>query len=151
YRPWAETHWNPFRRMHDKFLIADAEFPDLAVAITGGRNIQNIYHGLYKMDPMTGKDIDPPGLRQFDDFEVKILNSQAAIDSHYPNRSIGHILMQEFDRIYFHKANRRLTEGLIGVLFGRHRYFSRMEGGEAVVDMETSDTQDRIHERLNDP
>jgi cardiolipin synthase C len=146
YRPWAETHWNPFRRMHDKLLLIDADFPELAVAVTGGRNIQNIYYGLYAMNPNTEKDIDPPELRQFNDFEVMIRNSDEAVRSHDPARSIGRILTQEFDRLYFHKANRRITEGLIGVLFGRQKYFEKMEGDAAIVDMETADTQNRIDE-----
>ena len=52
---------SPNRRSHDKLLITDGEFGELAFLITGGRNIALDYYGLTEageFDPRTYRDVE---------------------------------------------------------------------------------------------
>ena len=91
---------NMNRRSHDKLLIVDGAFPELALAMTGGRNISLSYYGLHadgSEDPTAYKDMEivvrpRPGVTGQD--------SIALISQYY------------FDIIFSYRKNKRLSSSL---------------------------------------
>lgn len=104
------ARWNFNRRSHDKMIVADAEFPSRAVAVVGGRNIADRYYNL-----------DPKDTGNFRDSEALIRNHPDNYNSPVAFTSVGELLTDQFDRLYFHRSNRRIEEGVIGKIFGREK------------------------------
>jgi len=120
--PLAPSGWNINRRMHDKVLITDAEFPELAVAILGGRNIADRYF-----------EVDPKDLANFRDTDVLVRNHPDNYDTKNAETSIGEVLNNHFDRLYFHRANRRIVEGAVGYVFGREHTYKKLDASTEQV------------------
>ncbi len=88
------------RRSHDKLLVVDGSYPDIAWAMTGGRNISLDYYGLHadgSQDPTAYMD-------------VEILVKPAVGSG--PEESITRLSEQYFSVLFSHKRNKRLSTGL---------------------------------------
>jgi putative cardiolipin synthase len=136
----AMTAWNPNRRSHDKIIIADAKFPSRAVGIIGGRNIANHY---YALDP---KDND-----NFKDAEVLFRNHPAYYGTNNKLENLGEVVSQQYERIYFHRANHRISEGVVGKTLGRNKDMKEMAKAAQRVAVVTKDTLTRIDEDYRSP
>ena len=85
------------RRSHDKLLLMDAQFPDKAAFITGGRNISLDYYGI-KEDG--SKDPDA-----FRDMEVLVRpGNEQGVDK----LSMGHIAEVYYSLLFLHDGNQYL-------------------------------------------
>lgn len=88
---------NRNRRLHDKLILADAQDPERAVAITGGRGIANDYYGIPERGP-----------RAFEDIEIMVRNARKASGDHGPSH-LGTTLGAYYDRLFFHLGNKQLS------------------------------------------
>lgn len=140
FTPLDTTHWNPDRRSHDKIILADAQFPELSVAMIGGRNIANHYY-----------ELDPKDHENFRDAEVIIRNDPALARTMDRNKSIGEVLNQQYDRLYFHRANREVTQGLLGFFFQQDKQLAKLDAATARVTEVTQDTMKSLGEDINSP
>lgn len=138
--PFPTTRWNPNRRSHDKLLIIDAQFPELAVGITGGRNIANQYHAL-----------DPADQENYRDVEVMVRNNPLVIPFMDRSRSVGQVLTDHFDRLYFHSANRNVSLGVLRLLFNNKKQQAKMDAATKKVEAVTAETAKDMGEDLADP
>jgi putative cardiolipin synthase len=134
------THWNPNRRSHDKIIITDAQFPELSIAMIGGRNISNHYY-----------ELDPSDHENFRDAEVIIRNDPAIARTMNRNKSVGEVLNQQYDRLYFHRANRRLTEGLLRYVFNHKKQMAKLDKATLRVEEVTQATLKSLDEDFNSP
>jgi putative cardiolipin synthase len=140
FEPLDTTHWNPNRRTHDKILITDAEFPELSIGIIGGRNISNHYY-----------ELDPTDFANFRDVEVLIRNDPAAARTMDRKKSVGEVLNQQFDRLYFHRANRRANIGILGYFFNQKNQTAKLDAATARVEKVTQTTMKDLGEDFNSP
>lgn len=125
---------NPGRRSHDKILIADQNFPELAIAIIGGRNISNHYYGIPKVDENT-----------FMDMEVIVKNDLRTLQANKTDTittNIGDL----YDLLYFHSGNRVITETLIGKFLGYKKQNKQMERAKKFINDATKDSQSLLGE-----
>lgn len=136
----ATTRWNINRRTHDKILIADAQFPELSIGIIGGRNISNHYHGL-----------DPASNDNYRDIEVIVRNDPTKAATMDRTLSVGEALSQQYDRLYFHSANRNVAVGLLGFLFDQKKNMEKLEGASKKVQIATAGTASSLGEDMNNP
>ena len=84
------------RRMHDKLLVVDGEFPDRAVMVVGGRNMSVAYYGIDE----EGK----PDPSAYIDMEIVVRPPPDAAKS---DMHVGQIAWY-FQRIFRHFGNKRL-------------------------------------------
>jgi len=85
------------RRSHDKLLLMDAEFPDKAAFITGGRNISLDYYGIREDGSK-----DPTAFR---DMEVLV---RPGTDRGSDKLTMGHIAEIYYSLLFLHEGNRRV-------------------------------------------
>jgi cardiolipin synthase C len=136
----ATTGWNPNRRSHDKVIVADAEFPELTVAMIGGANIAVRYF-----------ELDPRDHENFVDGELLVRNSPKNYKSSNPYRSIGEIINEHYDRLYFYRSNRRLMEGIVGLTLGRDKKIGEMRRSYDQINEITENTQRQLGESMDSP
>lgn len=108
----AEDRSSFNRRMHDKILAVDIEYPKLAMAITGGRNLTGAYYGLPEVTNET-----------FNDMEVLIKNDRFDDD-----RNLSDYLGIYFNRLFYFAGNKELSRLMLGRLSKRFvtRHFDKM-------------------------
>lgn len=94
----AEDRSSFNRRMHDKLLAVDVQYPALAMAITGGRNLTNSYYGLPEVTNDT-----------FNDMEILIKN-----DKFDDDRNLGDYLGVYFNRLFYFAGNKELSRLVLG-------------------------------------
>lgn len=140
YKPLATTHWNPNRRTHDKILITDAQFPELSIGIIGGRNISNHYY-----------ELDPKDHANFRDIEVIIRNDPSIARTMSRNKSVGEALGQQFDRLYFHRANRRVVVGALGYIFNQKKETDKLNDATVKVSEVTEKSMQALNEDFKSP
>lgn len=109
----AEDHSSFNRRMHDKILAVDVEYPELAMALTGGRNLTSAYYGLPEVTSET-----------FNDMEILIKDAPSNDERH-----LGDYLGVYFNRLFYFVGNKELSRLLLGRLSNRfvERHFDKME------------------------
>jgi putative cardiolipin synthase len=139
FRPLATTRWNPNRRSHDKIMLIDAQFPELCVGITGGANVANVYTGL------------DPGQENYRDIEVLARNDPEQARMMPRHMSIGEVLSQQFDRLYFHSANRNIVRGILSLIFGQKKHIAKLEAATKNVEALTADTAKALGEDPQSP
>lgn len=130
---------NPNRRSHDKILIIDQNFPELATAIVGGRNIANEYYGIPKGDESN-----------FIDLEVIVKNDPAALKA-LGRDAITTNIADLYEQLYFHSGNRLITAGLLRRFLGFHKQFNKMEQASRDVSRYTVETQKVLGEDVSSP
>lgn len=108
----AMTKFQFNRRSHDKLLVVDGMFPELAAVMTGGRNISLDYYGL-KEDGSK----DPTAFR---DMEI-LLRADPAAETEL---TVGRVTELYYDLLFLHKGNRRLYpvkgQGSTSSRYGAH-------------------------------
>ncbi|MBK9294733.1 MAG: hypothetical protein IPM57_09865 [Oligoflexia bacterium] len=134
------TGWNPNRRSHDKIIMSDAEFASRAVVIVGGRNVANRYY-----------ELDPSDTANFRDGEVIVRNHPDNFDSKDRYSRVGEVITDQYDRLYFHRANWRLYEGPVGKIFGREKDYKKMAEAFYKVEEATWKTLNKINEDIRKP
>lgn len=127
--PVDKVFFDPNHRSHDKILITDQNFPELAVAIVGGRNIGNHYYGIPKIDEHT-----------FTDLEVIVKNNPHSLRSQHRN-VITTDIASLYDLLYFHSGNRVVSTNLVNRFLKFDKHFDRMEAAAKTVDEVTKDAQ----------
>lgn len=88
------------RRSHDKMLVVDADFPERAVVLTGGRNISLDYYGLKE-----NGDIDPTA---FKDMEILLRDPSSGAGD---GPGVGPVAGRYFDLLYANDGNKFLDTG----------------------------------------
>lgn len=124
---------NPNRRSHDKILIADQNFPELAIAIIGGRNIANDYYRL-----------PTPDVSTFEDLEVIVKNHPGSLKTQ--KGAITTDIADLFEVLYFHSGNRSIGENLVTPLMNFKKHYAKMESYSIVIDKATQEDQKRLGE-----
>jgi len=89
--------WN--NRIHDKILLIDAESPEDALLITGGRNVSDPDYHL-------NHAYDKPGTVPIMDIEVMIKGTTHLVDG----KNIQNPILDQFNRIYYARANIHLRD-----------------------------------------
>lgn len=89
--------WN--NRIHDKILLIDAESPEDALLITGGRNVSDPYFHL-------NHSYDKSGTVPIMDIEVMIKGTSHIDD----NKNLQNPILDQFNRIYYARANIHLRD-----------------------------------------
>jgi putative cardiolipin synthase len=89
----SETALNWNRRSHDKIVMIDKENREDTVAIVGGRNLDNNYYGIPKINEDT-----------YEDLEVLVTNDPTSKDS----RTVGGALGKHYQNLFCSKGNRWL-------------------------------------------
>lgn len=125
---------NPNRRTHDKILITDQNFPELAVAIIGGRNISNSYYGIPKVDDST-----------YSDLEIIVKNDPQYVKD-MKDSSITTNIADLVEQLYFHSGNRVINAGVLRSLFGFNGQYKKMEEAALMVNKSTEETQKALGE-----
>jgi putative cardiolipin synthase len=92
--PSAQNSWN--NHLHDKIVAADLRLSDRAVAIVGGRGIEEIYYAFPEYGPKT-----------FRDLEMVVRNPRAPPGPF----NLGSVLGTYFDTLYYHLGNKFLSLG----------------------------------------
>ena len=110
----ASIHKWANRRMHDKILIVDGDFPGKAVAMMGGRNISVNYYGIDKKGQTVGDS--------YKDMEVLIKDVPAGTIA--DEDQFGAIISNHFDHLFKHLGNKKLRQWV--PLFNR-KYKKKME------------------------
>ena len=90
----SETTLNWDRRSHDKIIIIDKELPGETMAIVGGRNIDNSYYGIPRVDDKT-----------YEDMEVLMKD----VPRTSTGKNIANTLEQHFQDLLCSKGNRWLS------------------------------------------
>lgn len=125
---------NPNRRSHDKILIIDQNFPQLSVAIIGGRNIANDYYRLPTDDVST-----------FEDLEVVVKNDLGQINAGQKG-AITADVADLYDLLYFHSGNRVISENTVSKMMDFDKHFAKMDKYSKVIDSATREDQRRLGE-----
>lgn len=89
--------WN--NRIHDKILLTDAESPEDALLITGGRNVSDPYYHL-------NHSYDKAGTVPVMDIEVIIRGTS----SYSEEGKLQNPILDQFNRIYYARANIHLRD-----------------------------------------
>ncbi|MEH6590645.1 MAG: phospholipase D-like domain-containing protein [Halioglobus sp.] len=100
FNAFSNIFINYNRRSHDKLLVVDGAFPELATAMTGGRNISISYYGLHddgSQDPNAYKDL-----------EIVVKPQAGASDE----ESIALISEYYFSILFSYERNKRLHTNL---------------------------------------
>ncbi|MEC9281770.1 MAG: phospholipase D-like domain-containing protein [Bdellovibrionota bacterium] len=135
--PSIKTWFN--RRTHDKVLLVDGRFPELAIAIFGGRNVSNSYYGIPKVDSET-----------YMDHEVIIKNIPGRSGEVDPTKDIGTIVSNWYDKLYFYQGNKFLMTGIVGWLTKYKYQYKRMEKAYREIDQVSQETQLEMMEIMDD-
>tara|TARA_B110001454_G_scaffold219203_1_gene252130 strand:+ start:43769 stop:45577 length:1809 start_codon:yes stop_codon:yes gene_type:complete len=125
---------NPNHRSHDKILITDQNFPELAVAIVGGRNVGNHYYGIPKVDENT-----------FTDLEVIVKNNPSLVRGQHRNvitTDIGSL----YDLLYFHSGNRVVSTNIVSRFMKFKKHYALMDSAAKTVDEITKESQELLGE-----
>jgi phosphatidylserine/phosphatidylglycerophosphate/cardiolipin synthase-like enzyme len=85
------------RRSHDKLLIADGNFPDKAILMTGGRNVSLAYYGI-KADGSA----DPSA---YLDLELMLRPGPGDAGKH----TVGDVSSIYFNLLFMHEGNKRIA------------------------------------------
>ena len=85
------------RRSHDKLLIADGNFPDKAILITGGRNISLAYYGIH-----SDGSADPSA---YLDLEVLLRPGPGDVG----RQTVGDVASSYFNLLFMHSGNKYLS------------------------------------------
>lgn len=125
---------NPNRRSHDKILITDQNFPELSIAIIGGRNISNNYYGIPKVDDST-----------YSDLEVIVKNDPQYVKDMNDN-SITTNIADLYEQLYFHSGNRVINAGILRTLLGFNGQYKKMEEAALMINKSTEETQKLLGE-----
>ena len=111
------------RRTHDKIIVADGRFPNLARAIIGGRNISIHHYGLDE----AGK----PSIDADQDLTVLIRNVEGVEDS----KQFGSIMSDHFEKLFMHLGNKRLHVSVFGPI--RNHIMKMQDSYEILLSNET--------------
>jgi putative cardiolipin synthase len=128
------------RRTHDKILLIDGRFPELAVAMFGGRNVSEAYYGLPKVTADT-----------YMDHEVIVRNVPGRSKELDPNKDMGTIISDWYDKLYFYQGNKLLMSGIMGWITGYKGQYKKMSDAYRYVDRVTKDTQTEMKDKMKDP
>lgn len=114
----------PTHRNHSKIVAIDIDHPELAVSITGGRNISEDYYGIPAMTDRT-----------FNDMEYLVRNRPGAA----AEQNTGLAIADLYNKVFYHLGNKWLSRTVAGVLINNYRiHLRRMEKAEQKILPEDS-------------
>jgi putative cardiolipin synthase len=137
--PVPLTEWSPNRRTHDKIIGADLMYPDLAMAMVGGRNIADRYF-----------ETNPAVTDNFIDYEAIIRNDPSTNVRLTRDGNIGAVVNDYFERLYFHTANRAIGRGIIGRVLGADE-LQKMDKASDTINQVTQARLQELGEDFNSP
>lgn len=95
--PLDQMAWN--NRIHDKILLVDADSPENAIMMTGGRNVSDPYFHL-------NHDYNTPGTSPVMDIEVIIRGTTKRGE----DGTLSNAVLDQYNRIFYARANIHLRE-----------------------------------------
>ncbi|KAA3633940.1 MAG: phospholipase, partial [Proteobacteria bacterium] len=96
------------RRLHDKLLVVDGEFPSRGAVVIGGRNVSNHYFGI--------REDGSPDPDSYRDVELLLMPPRAA-----SNAGVGAIAARYFQILFLHLGNKDLQPRSLARNFGVYR------------------------------
>lgn len=114
----SETTLNWDRRSHDKIIIIDKEIPGETMAIVGGRNFDNSYYGIPKVDDNT-----------YEDMEILMKDVPRSLTG----RNLSNTLEQHYQDLFCSKGNRWLSREQFGSDFFSKKALKDFDGALDLV------------------